>query len=292
MTEKELRLEGEVYEDERTGEIIPITEPLNAPKVQSNTLATSLDLTKVGTLVLNEKAEAVLAEPLEPKDVQIRPDGLVYLPWTWFAERLNRAFGRLAWGLVPQAGPQTKDMGNMILVVWGHWLVVRGVPVGFEMGETAYRPDNHTMSFGDAAAGAKSNSLARNCKMLGMSLELWSQEWIEDWKKQYAERVKNPKGGRPEYIWQKKKTNGLQKSPENVKVGEPVVATPEKTEEVKATTEEKMWSLEQLKQFKVLEQLAEDSGKTKKDVAIFLGKLDKSGAYRFHEIVQRLQEGE
>lgn len=287
MTEpKEVTYEAEIV-DERTGEEIPT----GIQKVQSNTLATNLDLTKVGTTVLDEKAEAVLSEPLDPAQVQIRPDGLVYLPWTWYADRLNRAFGRLGWGLVPQSGPMTKEMGDMTLVIWGHWLVVRGVPVGFEMGETAYRPSNHTMSYGDAAAGAKSNALARNCKMLGMSLELWNQEWIGEWKKKYAERVKNPNGNRPEYIWRKKDKNGNGHQPPP----ETKVTEPDKVEEVKATPEvtyEDLMPWTELKKIPVIERIAENAGVKKSVVAIYLGTLDHSGSYSKSEIEKHLRIGE
>lgn len=284
MTEpKEVTYEAEVIEDARTGEEIPV----GIQKVQSNTLATSLDLTKVGTTVLDEKAESVLAEPLNEKDVQIRPDGLVYLPWTWYADRLNRAFGRLGWGLVPQSGPMTKDMGNMTLVVWGHWLVVRGIPVGFEMGETAYRPDNHQMSFGDAAAGAKSNSLARNCKMLGMSLELWSQEWVSAWRDKYAETYES-KG---KTLWRKKKANGNGHQPQQTEKQATKAA-----EEVKASpaepTGETRYKLSDLKTVKMIGRIATDTGKKNSEVAVFLGKLEKGSSYSLSEIVEKLKEGE
>lgn len=268
---------GEV-EDARTGEIIPIKD---VPR--TNTLATNLDLTKVGTLVLDEKAEQVLAEPLNPEDVQIRPDGLVYLPWTWYADRLNRAFGRLGWGWIPQAGAQKVPMGDMELVVWGHWLIVRGVTVGFEYGECAYRPDNHKMSFGDAAAGAKSNSLARNCKMLGMSLELWNQEWITEWKKKYAETYES-KG---KTYWRKKakRENGQ---------SEQKTTEPTKTEAVKATpgaSNGRKYPLSELKSMKMLEQIATDSGKKKSEVAVFLGKLEKGTSYSLAWVVDQLMTG-
>jgi hypothetical protein len=269
----------EVIEDARTGEEIPT----GIQKVQSNTLTTSLDLTKVGTTVLDEKAEAVLNEPIKPEEVSIRPDGLVYLPWTWYADRLNRAFGRLGWGLVPQSGPMKQDMGNNILVVWGHWMVVRGIPVGYEIGECAYNPTNHTMSFGDASAGAKSNSLARNCKMLGMSLELWNQEWIEDWKEKYAERVKNPKGNRPEYIWRKKKANGQQPQPEQ-KATEPAKAK-------SGEPEVKVYTLAELKTVRNISQLATDADMKNSEVAVALGKFDKNASYHWTEIVEKLMEG-
>jgi hypothetical protein len=263
-------------EDERTGEIIPVKP---APPA-SNTLATTLDLTKVGTLAVDEKAETVLAEPLNPEDVKIRPDGLVYLPWTWYAERLNRAFGRLNWGLVPQAGPQSKDMGgDMILVVWGHWLVIRGVPVGFEIGETAYRPSNKKMSFGDAAAGAKSSSLARNCKMLGMSLEMWDGDWVNVWRKKYAETYEN--NGRTE--WRKKSVlrREIHEQAKAVVEGEKSV---EQTAQVTDEAPNKH-TVKSLREFNAVKRIAELSGKKNSEVAAAIGTLDEKSKYTIEEVV-------
>lgn len=272
-----------VVEDERTGEIIPIKpEP-----PRTNTLATSLDLTKVGTLVLDEKAAAVFAEPLDPEQVKIRPDGMLYLPWTWYAERLNRALGRLQWGLVPQAGPQTKDMGgNMVLVVWGHWFVVRGVPVGFEIGETAYRTNNNKMSFGDAAAGAKSNALARNCKMLGMSLELWDMDYVTAWRKKYAETYENPKNNQTE--WRKKSVlrreaaQAAAQADQTTQGAEPAKAEPE------GEIVEKQYTVKGLREFAVVKHIAEVSGKPKSAVADVVNGLDAKSKYTVSDVVKLL----
>lgn len=265
-------------EDARTGEMIPIKpEP---PK--SNTLSTSLDLTKVGTLVLDDKAEEVLAEALKDEDVRIRPDGLAYLPWTWYAERLNRAFGRLQWGLVPQASPQSKDIGNnMVLVVWGHWLVVRGVVVGFEIGETAYRTNNNQMSFGDAAAGAKSNSLARNCKMLGISLELWDFDWVNAWKQKYAETYEDRNG---KTLWRKK--NKITRPSESQKTESPKGEETTNTEQV---TEPKQYTVKSLRNFEVVKSIASMAGVKNSDVTTVINSLDDKSKYTIAEIVKKVK---
>ncbi len=197
--------------DSRTGEIIPKGSPNTMPPA-GNVLQLQINANTIGTLVLSPETEKVLDEPLDPKSVRIRPDGLVYLPWTFYAEKLNKAFGRLQWGLVPQGAPQSKDTGNNnVLVIWGNWLVVKGIPVGFAVGETSYRTNNNTMSYADAIEGAKSISLARNCKILGVALDLWDAEWVANWKKQYAEKVEGK--------WQKKQGKS---NPSHKPVAKPV----------------------------------------------------------------------
>ena len=170
----------------RTGEEIP-----HGANTEIATTGANLEMVKlesIGTLAVPENAVAVLAEPLNPEDVRIRPnDGIVYLPWTYYADRLNRAFGKFAWGLIPAGMPMSQPNGpKQVLVVWGHWLVVQGHPIGFAIGECNYVPSNAKMTYADACEGAKSNALARNCKLLGMTLELWDHDWGESWKHKYA----------------------------------------------------------------------------------------------------------
>jgi hypothetical protein len=40
--------------------------------------------------------------PLSPDDVEIKPDGIVYLPEIKYRRILNRAFGPGGWGLAPR----------------------------------------------------------------------------------------------------------------------------------------------------------------------------------------------
>jgi hypothetical protein len=177
--------------DVKGGEIIP--RGANTEIASTGANLEMIKMEQIGTLAVSEEAMKILEEPLKPEDVRIRPnDGIVYLPWTYYAERLNRAFGKFAWGLIPAGMPMSQPNGpKQVLVVWGHWLVVRGTPIGFAIGECNYVPANAKMTYADACEGAKSNALARNCKLLGMTLELWDHDWGENWKRQYATKVNN-----------------------------------------------------------------------------------------------------
>ena len=199
-------LQADKYEiaDQRTGEIIPRGVSKEVAEL-SFIVAPSFE--SVGTLELDDNAQAVLSEPMNMTDIKIRPDGNVYLAWTWYASRLNRAFGIARWGLIPHGMPMSKPHGAYgdMLIAWGHWLIVNGKPIGFAIGETTYKPNNAMMSYADACEGAKSNSLARNCKLLGMSLDLWDSEFCEEWKSLYAEKYQD--SGKTK--WRKKVTAKL-----------------------------------------------------------------------------------
>lgn len=208
---------GEIV-DTKAGEIIPKGASTEIMSTGAN--LEMIKMESIGSLVVSPEAAAVLAEPMDPASVRIRPnDGIVYQPWTYYADRLNRAFGKFKWGLIPAGMPVSQPNGpKQQLVVWGHWLVVNGVPIGFSIGECNYIPSNNKMSFADACEGAKSNALARNCKLIGMTLELWDHDWTEKWKTQYA--TKNAKGD-----WVTKASLGPQKkAPEKKLEPEIVIA--------------------------------------------------------------------
>lgn len=48
-----------------------------------------------------EAAKALLA-PIDPEDIEIKPDGIIYLPEIKYRRILNQAFGPGGWGLAPR----------------------------------------------------------------------------------------------------------------------------------------------------------------------------------------------
>ena len=157
-----------------------------------------------GTIELTGKQEKTIFAPVNEKSVEIRPDGLIYLPWMEYVTRLKETFG-IKWTLLPEGLPKTSPSGNSIL--WGFWLVIEGRPYGFAIGEQEYYPENKTMSWSDACEGAKSNALMRVCKGIGISLELWRPSFIRDWKKKHAHKIlSKDRYGNPKTIWAKKDT--------------------------------------------------------------------------------------
>uniref|UniRef100_A0A6H1ZQP9 DNA recombination protein n=1 Tax=viral metagenome TaxID=1070528 RepID=A0A6H1ZQP9_9ZZZZ len=170
-------------------------------------------LATAGKLSLTEKQQAILFKSIKDEDIEIRPDGLVYAPWMEYATRLNEAFGG-KWALIPNGMP--KMVNNYIY--WGHWLIIDGHLMGYAIGEQAYIPSNYTMTYGDAMEGAWSNALMRNCKHIGISLELWKPSFVRAWKEKWAETYQhfNQKKNKTETLWRKKGSSEKQDEKENV----------------------------------------------------------------------------
>lgn len=155
----------------------------------------------IGTIEITDKQEDILYEKVKAEDIEIRPDGLIYLPWMEYVSRLRKAFG-MGWGIIPDGQP--RQMGLFIL--WGFYLVIKGKLAGYAMGEQKYQPNNPMMTWGDACEGAKSNALMRLCKGLGISLELWQPKFIKSWIKEYAEEYETKdRSGKKVKRWRKKK---------------------------------------------------------------------------------------
>lgn len=290
------KVEGKVIVDERTGEEIP--RGANSLMLASNQ-NTHVEIAKVGTLELTPQAEEVMNEKLNPADVRIRPDGLVYLPWTYYSNKLNRAFGRLQWGLLPQGAPHVKPQGEYgdVLVVWGFWLAIKGVPIGFAYGETTYKPSNATMSYGDACEGAKSIALARNCKQLGIALELWDQDWVAEWKKENAEQYTNDKNKK---VWRKRGQKQATKSEPKTQNAQNATQTAPQT--AQATDEAKVTETPQktapsgllVKDLKMAENVVKIKDGSQKDIPSIMkviNGLDKSKSYTIEQVVEMVKAG-
>ncbi|KAI0797114.1 mitochondrial genome maintenance MGM101-domain-containing protein [Abortiporus biennis] len=129
----------------------------------------------------NEAAD-VLMTPVDPLDVEIKPDGLIYLPEIKYRRVLNKAFGPGGWGLAPRS---ETNVGPKV-VSREYALVCLGRLVAIARGEQEYF-DPHGIP--TATEACKSNALMRCCKDLGVASELWDPRFIREFKAKYAVEV-------------------------------------------------------------------------------------------------------
>ena len=143
-----------------------------------------------GTIEITGEQKKILFAPVNSESVEIRSDGLVYLPWMEYVSRLRDAFG-ISWAIIPYG--MAKPVGGFLY--WPFYLMIQGKLAGFAVGEQEYPPPgNQRMTYGDATEACKSNALMRLCKGIGISLELWKPSFIRDWKAKYAESYQDGKG--------------------------------------------------------------------------------------------------
>ncbi|KAK3840139.1 MAG: mitochondrial genome maintenance MGM101-domain-containing protein [Linnemannia elongata] len=124
----------------------------------------------------------ILMKPLEADDIEIKPDGLLYLPEIKYRRILNKAFGPGGWGLAPRSEHSISPKN----ISREYALVCNGRFVSTARGEQAYFDADNLAT---ASEGCKSNALMRCCKDLGIASELWDPTFIRKFKKQYCEEV-------------------------------------------------------------------------------------------------------
>ncbi|CAH6718577.1 mitochondrial genome maintenance protein Mgm101p [[Candida] jaroonii] len=146
-----------------------------------------------------------LLAPIENDDIEITPDGLLYLPEIKYRRMLNRAFGPGGWGLAPR----TETFITPRQISREYALICHGRLVSVARGEQDYFGGEEKIT--TALEGCKSNALMRCCKDLGIASELWDPSFIKPWKKKYcdevfAEHVVNKKKKK---LWKLKRNKSL-----------------------------------------------------------------------------------
>ncbi|KAJ3318040.1 hypothetical protein HDU76_000951, partial [Blyttiomyces sp. JEL0837] len=140
----------------------------------------------------------ILLQEIPPKDIEIKPDGMIYLPEIKYRRILNRAFGPGGWGLVPR-GPHT--IGTKT-ISREYALFCLGRFVSQARGEQDYFGEDGLPT---ASEGCKSNALMRCCKDLGIASELWDPAYIREFKKEHCTQVWGiNNAGNRKLLWRRK----------------------------------------------------------------------------------------
>ncbi|CRG91384.1 Mitochondrial genome maintenance protein MGM101 [Talaromyces islandicus] len=160
--------------------------PLDLSQETSNTHENKVDWSRsfhgISDKPFPKEAADVLLAPTIDDDVEIKPDGIVYLPEIKYRRILNRAFGPGGWGLVPRS----ESIVTPKTVTREYALICNGRLVSIARGEQDYfNPDG----IPTATEGCKSNALVRCCKDLGIASELWDPRWIRRFKATRAKEV-------------------------------------------------------------------------------------------------------
>ncbi|RCI17125.1 hypothetical protein L249_2598 [Ophiocordyceps polyrhachis-furcata BCC 54312] len=136
----------------------------------------------VSTRPVSEEQFQVLMKPVAESDIEVKPDGVIYLPEIKYRRRLNEAFGPMGWGLIPKGDPVV----GQSIVTREYALIVNSRFVSQAQGENPFfGPD----SLPSAVEGCKSNALMRCCKDLGIASELWDPQYVRWFKKNNMEEV-------------------------------------------------------------------------------------------------------
>ncbi|KAG6003144.1 hypothetical protein E4U21_002298 [Claviceps maximensis] len=136
----------------------------------------------ISTKPVSEEQFKMLMAPIDFKDIEVKPDGVIYLPEIKYRRKLNETFGPMGWGLIPKG---EAVVGNAI-VTREYALIADGRFVSQAQGENGYFSPEQLPS---AVEGCKSNALMRCCKDLGIASELWDPHYVRWFRKAHMEEV-------------------------------------------------------------------------------------------------------
>jgi len=141
----------------------------------------------------------ILQASLNPLDIEVKPDGLLYLPEIKYRRILNKAFGPGGWGLAPRSDT---NVGPKV-VSREYALVCLGRLVGVARGEQDYFDASGIPT---ATEAVKSNALMRCCKDLGVASELWDPRFIREFKAKHCVEVfaENATTKKKKKLWRRK----------------------------------------------------------------------------------------
>ncbi len=133
----------------------------------------------------SEETCKILQAELSPEEIEIKPDGVIYLPENRYRKILHAAFGAGGWALIPR-GAHTLASNVLsreyALFAAGRYITqVRGHASVFGFSNPAL-----------ASEVVRSNALMRACKDLCVANELWDMNFVERWRSTYAaKRIDN-----------------------------------------------------------------------------------------------------
>lgn len=171
-------------------------------------------------LVLTEAQETRLNELSTPSDddIDIRPDGLIYVGHSYHRRVLTEVFGRGGWAEVEASPVQLKRQGEAEWVYQRWALYVRGqdghrVFIRSCVGSARWFGDSARANFAETLESVRSDALPRNAAKgsLQIALEPWTKRVGQEWKHKYAIQVwVKDRTGKQEIRWRRKDADPLE----------------------------------------------------------------------------------
>ncbi|KAI8903792.1 mitochondrial genome maintenance MGM101 [Gorgonomyces haynaldii] len=174
-------------------------KPVQRKVFEGETLEDLVSFQGVAAQPFPEDVCKILSEPVNEDDIEVKPDGLLYLPEIKYRRILNKAFGPGGWGLIPR-GPHTIIDTTLSRE---YALFCSGRFVSQARGEQDFFSPS---GMATASEGCKSNAMMRCCKDLGIAWELWDPVFIRKFKANHVVMVQGTHmtNGTKKWLWRRK----------------------------------------------------------------------------------------
>lgn len=142
---------------------------------------------RVGQMVVTDEQAEILTAPVPDDEIDIRPDGFIYVSHEYCRRQLNLAFKPLGWTMI-EASPIVPRPGtNEFYQKWA--LFIGGVFAGVTMASRQLHDKNAAQDMSDIYESIKSDCIRRLCKDLGLGIQAWNKREQKRWRDLYAVRV-------------------------------------------------------------------------------------------------------
>lgn len=196
---------------DKSGALVPVEEEPKAareypmmPQQPEPTGMAPGSTNGLSQLTISKDERHALTKAVNPEtEVEVRPDGVVFMPVGCIRQRLDDAFGPGQWAIRQERDPFYDRETEECCYDGSLW--VRGVFVSRAVGGCRWQPSNRQMNKTDAIEGAKSDCLRRCCKDIGIGRELWTPDWIRNFIAEWADPYQGSDySGKPKIFWRKK----------------------------------------------------------------------------------------
>ncbi|KAJ3322369.1 hypothetical protein HDV06_003089 [Boothiomyces sp. JEL0866] len=170
-----------------------------------------LEYTRVSQEGFSSEILSILNAPINVEDIEVTPDGHLYLPEIKYRRILNQSFGPGGWALVSlfnvsfnvikvPRGPHTTINKTLSRE---YALFAHGRFISQARGEQVYFSEEGIPT---ATEGCKSNALMRCCKDLGIAYELWDPRFIRKFKNENIVMVQgvHVRTGQSKWLYKRK----------------------------------------------------------------------------------------
>lgn len=172
-----------------------------------------IEETQIAFFEITQEAANILTAPINVDDIEIRPDGLIYMPQAEVRNILNKAFRPGNWRteINRTIFPTGVQIQNNNVFYHGNLIVFDKI-IADAIGEQVFYP-NGNMTYASAIEAAKSNFIIRACKDLGIGNECWQPKFAREWISKYATTVELfDKKGQLQILWYRKDDSSFVKT--------------------------------------------------------------------------------
>ena len=154
--------------------------PADAKQLRTEAVGALLSGAYAGASTLKLKPDEAkkLTADFPDDEIEIRPDGLIFIPHMALRDRLAEVFGPLSVAEICRERMIRTDSDEIAVDLV---LMIRGVFAAEGIGTAKYYKNNAKTNFGDVVESAWSEALRRCAKKISCGVQVWRPNFVRRW---------------------------------------------------------------------------------------------------------------